>query len=409
MTEQTIHHISGSVRTRQSRSTIEIAEPIAQRLGITRCVETTWMDRIGLPVYAATRPLSKTTIVTAGKGINREDAHVGALMEGIEQAVAELAADLVEPRWAPATVIAEEGGPTLLSLCPRIDHSEDLDGQIAWLMGTDLAAENKELAMPAELILMPCPPKYYSGIFGSTTTGLASGNTEAEAILHGLYEVLERDTTSFQTLSDTSALVVLETLPSHLTKLHQSIENAGLQVALRYTPTSVGTPYFTALIVDSDFNSPLACHGGYGTHSIAEIAATRALTEAAQSRLSYIQGSRDDLDQHTSFINGMSATAQARYRRKLAEKYFRRDSTIDFSDVPGSTVSHSVPQMLQELVAKCLNAGFSSIGVYRYPPIAHPLHVVRVIMPGAEHFNNTTRRVGFRLAHAERSRRTAAA
>jgi ribosomal protein S12 methylthiotransferase accessory factor len=39
---------------------------------------------------------------------------------------------------------------------------------------------------------------------------------------------------------------------------------------------------------------PLGCYQGFGAHLVPEVAIARALTEAAQTRLTYIAGGRDD-------------------------------------------------------------------------------------------------------------------
>lgn len=60
-----------------------------KQLGITRVASVTALDRIGIPVYLATRPNSCTLAVTQGKGIDDDSARASAIMEAAEQAIAE--------------------------------------------------------------------------------------------------------------------------------------------------------------------------------------------------------------------------------------------------------------------------------------------------------------------------------
>ncbi len=79
---------------------------------------------------------------------------------------------------------------------------DDPDDPIPWIPGRDLAAavggngpdsgEAGNVRLPAELVQFP-PPEHRLG--HSITTGLGLGNSTVEAVLSGLYEVIERDAT----------------------------------------------------------------------------------------------------------------------------------------------------------------------------------------------------------------------
>jgi len=53
--------------------------------------------------------------------------------------------------------------------------------------------------------------------------------------------------------------------------------------------------FFAVLLDDNPFGHCSTVNLGYGTHLSASVAATRAITEAAQSRLTFIHGAREDL------------------------------------------------------------------------------------------------------------------
>ena len=68
---------------------MRLARTLMSELGISRVMDITRMDRLGLPVFASVRPRGARLRVHAGKGIRPEEAEVGALMEAVEFAVAE--------------------------------------------------------------------------------------------------------------------------------------------------------------------------------------------------------------------------------------------------------------------------------------------------------------------------------
>ncbi|WP_141584942.1 YcaO-like family protein [Actinomadura sp. WMMA1423] len=392
--------LGSSVRSVPAAVTVRRAWPVARGLGVTRCAETTWLDRIGIPVHTATRPNAAAVIVTAGKGGTVEESRAGALMEAIEQAVAEWsprwAAERGDLRWASPRDIVAEGGPTLFSMCPALGRELDVDREISWVGAEDLISGTR-IPVPAELVFHPCPKEWQAGYWGSTTTGLASGNGVDEALLHGLCEVLERDVISFESLRSSSVLVVGE-LPPGPAAMIKRVRAAGLQAWLRWIPTPLGV-CFSCLIADPDLTSPLACNGGYGFHPVAEIAAVRAVSEAAQSRLAFIQGARDDLDETAALVRSLGAKGEERYRSELVAGFASADRTAAFDDIPTSDPARP-REMLNRLLDRCRRHGFERVGAYRYPPLASPFEVVRVSVPFAEHFTQGSRRVGPRLGEA---------
>jgi ribosomal protein S12 methylthiotransferase accessory factor len=135
-----------------------------------------------------------------------------------------------------------------------------------------------------------------------TSNGLASGNTIEEAIVHALYEMLERHSISEYrnrmppAERDRRAVDVasLRSVP-HLAELLDRIEEAELNVWVRALHGSLGVPAFGAIIGDK---VPLRQRAkefvGWGSHYVPEVALSRAITEAIQSRITHISGSRDD-------------------------------------------------------------------------------------------------------------------
>src|SRR6185369_13474975 len=63
--------------------------PAARKAGITRIADLTGLDTLGVPVFAAVRPMGKSLSTQQGKGISAAAARVSALMESLETFSAE--------------------------------------------------------------------------------------------------------------------------------------------------------------------------------------------------------------------------------------------------------------------------------------------------------------------------------
>src|SRR5262249_4874631 len=63
--------------------------------GITRVADLTGLDVIGVPVFAAYRPNSRSLAASMGKGPEPDRARLGAAMEALEQSFSERAEDIV--------------------------------------------------------------------------------------------------------------------------------------------------------------------------------------------------------------------------------------------------------------------------------------------------------------------------
>ena len=74
------------------------------------------------------------------------------------------------------------------------------------------------------------------------------------------------------------------------------IRSAGLDLRLIWIETRVDVHTFWAVLLDpSPFAPASTVNMGYGSHLAPDVAAVRAITEAAQSRLTFIHGAREDL------------------------------------------------------------------------------------------------------------------
>jgi ribosomal protein S12 methylthiotransferase accessory factor len=136
----------------------------------------------------------------------------------------------------------------------------------------------------------------------TSSNGLAAGNHLLEAVSHALCEVLERDATTIANFEDdatrNASLVDMSTVADPVCRLVlDKFEAADIAVATWDVTSDIGLPAFSCLIADDPTRARyrLPIGGGSGCHPSRDIALLRALTEAAQSRLTLIAGSRDDM------------------------------------------------------------------------------------------------------------------
>jgi len=397
-------HTPTGLRQRPLAETIEIAHPIARRLGVSRVVDVTKLDRIGIPVSVSIRPTAAQShlCVNAGKGLTPPEAVAGALLESIEFAFAEPgASELMHEIATIRDVVLSFPQPfDIRSLCP-LWHTDLCPSTPVAVIRVEHPDTGSFALLPAELVWMPTRGLPYTGMFGGSTSGLASGNSLLEASVHGLAELIERDTTAMNCVKLSSRLVNLQTVPKHLSSLVELIHSAELDLFVRYTPALGKLPYFEAYILEPTLSVPIAIAAGYGLHLDKSVAFTRAVTEAAQARLSHIHGGRDDIVRRHEMFASSAPEAESAANMRLRKRITNADATINFeSIVDHNRCCSDLSTAWTTLNDIIKNAGLCSPFVLPLTPESLPLQVVRVIAPGLEQFDPDSHRVGPRLLRA---------
>jgi YcaO-like protein with predicted kinase domain len=288
----------GTHRLIAPSETLTRFRPLASRMGITRLGNITGLDHIGIPVVVAVRPNSRSVSVSQGKGLDLAQAIVSGLMEAIEG----FHAEEVGGDWrATYREIAENGRPVIdpLTLCTT-GQPFDVDATISWLEGFDLLRQ-EPCWVPAETVHTDYT-RPLDGYFLAGSNGLASGNHLVEAISSAICELIERDAVALWNASGIRArgqrgLDIASVDDPDCRALLAKYDQAGIAVRLWNVTTDIGIPAFVCDIRDEAEGDPrrLRRFHGAGCHSDRAIALSRALTEAAQTRLTYIAGMRDDL------------------------------------------------------------------------------------------------------------------
>lgn len=353
-------------------------------VGITRCADLTGLDVLGIPVFAAFTPANPALQLSWGKGCRPDHARVSALMEAVERAHhGRMTAD--RQRASTAQLLADDVAvlaPSELQFY-RQDVYFDETCRIDWIRAQSAFIDDRQW------YLVPATALLSSGrrTNGYSANGLASGNSLAEALTHGMCEIIERHNVSrcfdergrLQLKSNGTRLIDLtHGAPDLVAELNESIRSAGARLLLFLLPTAVDDlNTFWAVILDE--NNPLPfirVNLGYGTHLSSEIAAVRAITEAAQSRMAFLHGCREDMAHRMRRPQLESIMKTCAYFASFAP-------SATWSDAAKECLGNSIEDDGKKILAAIRKAGFSRV-LYRTIESVIPLiHIVRVLIPGA--------------------------
>ena len=230
--------------------------------------------------------------------------------------------------------------------------------------------------------MLPAPTG--SGCFSSTSNGLASGNHPLEATVHAICEVIERDAAAvWQAGSEedrAATRIDLDTVVDADCRLILDLyARAGVSVTVMDMTSDVGVPAFLCEIADAGDAEGVTRYTGMGCHLWPEIALSRALTEAAQSRLTYITGSRDDLTRsdYRAVRGGTHLAGTGNGTSWLGRPF----QTV----VPGPDAeSRSLSDDLAILFDRLRSAGLESLLMVDLTSPELGIPVVRVVIPGLE-------------------------
>lgn len=378
-------HRRGTHRVSSPEETRARIWPLLKPLGITRVAHITGLDCIGIPVVAVYRPNARSLSVSQGKGCTLTCAEVSGVMESIEFYHAEnISEPLLYGSFNQLGFSKPLLSPELLPRSAVGRYNPEL--KLSWIGGVDLV-EQQECWVPYELVhtdfTLPFPAG--SGCFPMTSNGLASGNHLWEAVSHGISEVIERDAATLfsllpQELREARRVHLASIDAPECVELLQHFEAAGVAVAVFDMTCDNQVPVFRAVIIDAklDPDRPLTPSTGTGCHPARGIALARALTEAAQSRLTMIAGSRDDLAQER--YQSMSDEAKLRERRAWV---LRAGGERQFQDAP-SYESDDVGDDVAWQKERLLSVGIEHVVAVDLTKPEIGIPVVRVIIPGLE-------------------------
>jgi YcaO-like protein with predicted kinase domain len=375
----------GTHRLVDPGSTVTRVLRLAPVMGITRVANITGLDEVGIPVVMVCRPNSRSLAVSQGKGLTLAAAKASGLMESVEAYHAERIvlplklATYEELRYTHTVIDVEQ----LPRLSVSLFHP---NLRLLWIEGYDLLRDER-VWVPYELVhtdyTLPLPAG--SGCFPLTSNGLASGNHLLEAASHAICEAVERDSTTLWHLQSDDAqrqtCVDLSLVDDDACRdVLRRYEMSGIAVAAWETTTDVRIPSFACTIVSQsqDPFRPLYATSGMGCHPSRSIALLRALTEAAQSRLTMIAGSRDD-------------AVRRRYELSQSPDFAERSRDTVCEDVPHRRFDRAPTWESDDFeddiaweLDRLAGAGIKRVVLVDLTKPEFGLPVVRVVIPGLE-------------------------
>ncbi|MEP4770565.1 MAG: YcaO-like family protein [Roseibium sp.] len=371
-------YVHDTHRLRDPAHTLSIVQPFLREMGITRIANLTGLDRIGLPTVMVARPNSRSVAVSLGKGLSLQAAQASGVMEAIESWHAERVR--LPQRLARLTDLADEATVVDVERLPKVTGAQfDPNGNMLWVEGQDLKSQ-RACWVPLEMVDTDYTAAPLSGqrAFPRTTNGLASGNNDVEASCHAICELIERDATTLWSHQTTTARVDLGTVDDPRCKAAiEKVTGANLEIGLWNTTSDIGIASFRCVICEAG-GQPGHIGIGDGCHPDRAIALLRAVTEAAQTRLTYISGARDDLDPEE--FTDQAQTDRCRYVRDLID---RAPPTENFQDCP----THSTKTFeddLALLLTRLEAVGISQVVIVDLSRPEYDLSVVRAVIPGLE-------------------------
>lgn len=382
--------VDGTHRLVSPDETVARMKPLLPVMGITRVADVTGLDTLGVPVVMVTRPNARSISVSQGKGLTLSAARASGVMESIEQWHAEhihlpLKLGSVSELRHRHRLLDVQGLPRLSAATLH----DDL--RLFWVAGMDVTA-GAPTWVPFEVVHtdFSLPLLAASGALVMSSNGLASGNHPLEAVSHAVCELIERDASTLWRLSAQDerrrARVDLSTVDDPACRsILDRVERADVRAFVWDITSDIGVPAFSCALVDRSPNAqrPLGPMVGSGCHPERGVALLRALTEAAQSRLTIITGARDDVR-----AQGNGPDEDLAAARRFHATHGDAPAERSFQDAPnhtGETIDDDVAWELDRLRA----AGLQQIVAVDLTRIELGIPVMRVVIPGLEPLHDT--------------------
>lgn len=365
--------LGGSLRSCTLQQTMDRVRALLPLLGITRIADVTQLDCIGIPTALCIRPNAKHLSISMGKGMTFDLAFISAIMESIE---------LFHMEHPPA-ISHTASYQQLKDTAPAISPDQFTAGYFIqktitkqvfnWVDASEICSNSNVLIPHGLTQLDSTCVQTEAAYFQVSTNGIAAGNSYDEAVCHALYELIERDSLArFSQLKKEARHARQLRLDSINSALNQhylaQYQKAGITIQIWDITSSSGIPAFQCLIYDDNPYRVSGLFRGAGCHIVKEIALARALTEAAQSRLGIITGSRDDL-----FLDQYQ-------KRNIA--FEQSIGTKDYSTIIQSAVPDTFSNHVEWILQRINSMGFHSVYIVNHTKKSLDIPTVQAFIPG---------------------------
>ena len=391
------HKISSKtgIRAVMPEETLARTIPLLEKAGMRPLEDITEKGDIGIPVFSVYRDKTakKTFGNYNGKGATREQAMASAVMESLERYCAEQREDddIIYGSYDQAREHGLAINPVDMILPQRVLQYIE-DAEVAWVEGFEMF-RGQPVWVPACAAYYPYYPEGDTQLFRFHTNGLAAGNTMEEAILHALFELIERDAWSIAEFNEyTDADIIVDDPDSVPGRLLKQFADRGVEIHLKDLTSDIGIPTIGAASDDARTKDPEMLTIGVGTHLDPEIAAVRAITEVAQSRATHRHGLKVNAELQKK-------TQEMGYDRIKAVNrmwYSPSKKQIKLSEIRNEATEYVLDD-IEIVLKRLMDRGFNCVAAVDLtrPEIGIP--VVRMVVPGLEVMTMDHEREGARL------------
>jgi ribosomal protein S12 methylthiotransferase accessory factor len=371
---------------------------IADQIGVVRIGLVGELDNLGIHIAQAFGQRSGwSSSFSSGKSETRDGARVGSVMEEVEI--------FAQDRYIPAAQIhtsftmasAQDRLVDPLELGLPYDSRYSAELQTDWAPCIDLVSGDTVYVPTASLVgERQLNDIFYSPRLGGkifSSSGLGSGFSLAEAIVHAAAEYIERHAYRLAEIeidnpggvgARTFRFVGEASLPDTPASIVGKYRRAGVFVRIVDITSEIAVPTFWVRIFDDPFKSfHSSSADGFACHPDPEVALTMALLEAAQTRGGYIAGGREDYSLHARSLGRHERPRTALPRSQAF--WFADDPLLSSFDATAGLHADDILDELEFLVDRVVRAGFPSFLVADYTiPEIRPAYAVRVLIPGLE-------------------------
>jgi ribosomal protein S12 methylthiotransferase accessory factor len=362
---------SGLRRTHEERS-LDEALSAAERAFDERVGPITNLGEVEsfpVPYYLATlasTPFSDADVPehAAGVGVDWDTAFMKALGEALERYSAAVYRD---PTFETAPT-----NPVIPARFVQPGDAPDPDAIEYWYPAEQLATD-EAVQLPAETVVFPPPER---NIRPAITTGLGLGNGGVEALLSGLYEVIERDAAMLSWYSTYDPLGLAVSDDDYATLIARARSENLESTALLLTQ-DVDVPVVAACVHRNGEWPRFAA--GMAADLNPNVAARGALEEAIQNWLELRRMGPEQASEESGAI-GPYADFPAEARAFVSPETTIPASSVGPEAVPGGRAE------LDAVVERVTDAGLTSYGARLTPRDIEGLgfEAVRVVVPEAQ-------------------------
>lgn len=363
-------------RARRLGETWTLARAAGIGAGVTRLADISGLAGMGLRVFQAVRPFSRSLTVAQGKGGSTLAAKISAMLEAAEMACGER---LPWPgRETPLLQLPEpvqrywtgDRPPLAIDLDPSLSRG--------WVEGR-LLGTRRPMPMPWDLLSLDFTRRPLE--YAASSVGLATGNTREEAELAALCELLENHLMArFEELRprerralQIDAASIAE--PEFVRELHR-VSAAGFTPHLWSLGQDQDIPAIACVLFPAEpMLDSMAPAAGTACHPDAATAGLAALREAAQGRAALVAGTRDDI-RPAHYHEGSS-----RVRALAIATLAFGDGSLPWANVPTWRCS-TTAEAVARLEAAIARFTALPVAIFSHPPPIPGLHVVHALAPG---------------------------